>query len=642
MHIVALLSGGKDSCYNLVHCAENGHVLVAAASLGPALGREEIDSYMYQTVGQDAIELVAQALGVPLYRRVIAGSALAQGSEYGSRKANVSQSSSSGIVGDETEDLYQLLLTVKDEHPEIEGVSVGAILSNYQRVRVEHVCRRLSLTVLCYLWQRDQRELLSEMICAGVDAVLIKVAGIGLLPKHLGMTLKEMEPTLQNLNDLYGSHICGEGGEYETLTLDCPVFKRRIQLHKTEVVIHSFSDIGPVAYLRILNGTLAEKDQGDMDTAIIVPSLLDPSSQMIVSASPAVDFPHPTILADYKEQNMPINQHHSIRSKQECWVSISNVQVEDVADLSIENECAGCWRITQSKLAEHFLDISHISHVNVYLSSMDHFPHLNAVMYKIFGTSPPTRACVGVDLLPPNRVRLDIIAFSQSNLQDRRALHVQSLSYWAPANIGPYSQSVTVRERMFVSGQIGLQPGSMTFPSPRSISLETALALQHTRKIASAMSEILGPSRLGRETVQRAILWLPDANDIGTVGAAWRLSTESYGLQPTGLIVGVKQLPRDALVEAQLLYSIGMESDDSDADENESLTQTRGKHRKERGTAWSTFWEDEYYQVGWEVLASGGTSCALVTFKRNPRNNSDSPRGFAVSSRSTGTSEKFL
>jgi hypothetical protein len=68
---------------------------------------------MYQTVGQDAIELVAQALDVPLYRRVIAGSALAQGSEYGSRKANVSQPSSSGIIGDETEDLYQLLLTVK-------------------------------------------------------------------------------------------------------------------------------------------------------------------------------------------------------------------------------------------------------------------------------------------------------------------------------------------------------------------------------------------------------------------------------------------------------------------------------------------------------------------------------------------------
>lgn len=39
MKYVALLSGGKDSCYNLLHCAKNGHELVAAASLGPAGGK---------------------------------------------------------------------------------------------------------------------------------------------------------------------------------------------------------------------------------------------------------------------------------------------------------------------------------------------------------------------------------------------------------------------------------------------------------------------------------------------------------------------------------------------------------------------------------------------------------------------------
>lgn len=91
-------------------------------------------------------------------------------------------------------------------------------------------CRRLSLTPLCYLWQRDQKELLEEMINAGLEAILIKVAGIGLTTKHLGKTLAQMYPTFVKLNDLYGAHICGEGGEYESLTLDCPLFKRRIVL----------------------------------------------------------------------------------------------------------------------------------------------------------------------------------------------------------------------------------------------------------------------------------------------------------------------------------------------------------------------------------------------------------------------------
>jgi len=60
-------------------------------------------------------------------------------------------------------------------------------------------CRRLDFTPLCYLWQRDQRELLGEMIDAGMECVLVKVAGIGLTVKHLGKTLAEMQPTLLKL-----------------------------------------------------------------------------------------------------------------------------------------------------------------------------------------------------------------------------------------------------------------------------------------------------------------------------------------------------------------------------------------------------------------------------------------------------------
>ena len=39
MKYVALLSGGKDSCYNLLHCEKNGHELIAAASLRPVAGK---------------------------------------------------------------------------------------------------------------------------------------------------------------------------------------------------------------------------------------------------------------------------------------------------------------------------------------------------------------------------------------------------------------------------------------------------------------------------------------------------------------------------------------------------------------------------------------------------------------------------
>lgn len=66
-------------------------------------------------MGQDAIELVGQALGVPLYRRVITGSAIQTGLNYGPRKGT-SESTIQNVEGDETEDLFALLQDVKVFH----------------------------------------------------------------------------------------------------------------------------------------------------------------------------------------------------------------------------------------------------------------------------------------------------------------------------------------------------------------------------------------------------------------------------------------------------------------------------------------------------------------------------------------------
>ena len=145
---------------------------------------DELDSYMYQTVGHDVIPLLAKCFDLPLYRRQIKGSNIVQSLQYNQTE------------GDETEDLYELLNMVKENHPEVEAVAVGAILSNYQRIRVENVAMRLGLIPLAYLWEMDQKKLLGDMVESGVEAVLIKVAGAGLTSKDLGKTLQEVQPKL--------------------------------------------------------------------------------------------------------------------------------------------------------------------------------------------------------------------------------------------------------------------------------------------------------------------------------------------------------------------------------------------------------------------------------------------------------------
>ena len=97
-------------------------------------------------------------------------------------------------------------------------------------------------------------------------------------------------------------------------------------------------------------------------------------------------------------------------------------------------------------LLQHNLQLSNCVMINIYLSSMDIFTRVNAVYSTFFGTSPPARACIAVDLPTPINVRLDCLAFSERFPGDRYALHVQGLSYWAPANIGPYSQAIMVRQ----------------------------------------------------------------------------------------------------------------------------------------------------------------------------------------------------
>jgi len=250
MKVVALISGGKDSCYNMIQCVNNNHEIVALANLYPLPNnnnQDEIDSYMYQTVGWNMIEAYVECMSLPLFRAPITGKPQLSTLDYQPTK------------DDEVEDLYLLLKRVKEHIPDVEGVSSGAILSTYQKLRVENVCSRLGLVSLAYLWQREQKALLQDMIASNIKAILIKVAVIGLDASHLGKTLEEIYPHLIHLEQKYGINVCGEGGEYETLTLDCPLFKKSIIIDSTKAIEHSADAFAPVFYLRLLTYHLETK-----------------------------------------------------------------------------------------------------------------------------------------------------------------------------------------------------------------------------------------------------------------------------------------------------------------------------------------------------------------------------------------------
>lgn len=127
MKVIGLISGGKDSIYNLLQCTKLGHEIVMLGHLSRPKDKGELDSYMYQTVGSEMAEAIAECMGLPLITREIKHKAVNFDLNY------------SPTPNDEVEDMYELLKEAISVNPEIKGVSSGAIKSSYQKSRVENM-----------------------------------------------------------------------------------------------------------------------------------------------------------------------------------------------------------------------------------------------------------------------------------------------------------------------------------------------------------------------------------------------------------------------------------------------------------------------------------------------------------------------
>ena len=224
MPIAILFSGGKDSTDTLWYYAEQGWDIACLLSLIP----ENPDSFLFQQPHEALLRAQAAALGLPILVERTPGEQEA-----------------------ELEDLRRLLGRAKGEHG-IAGVAVGALASDYQHERVTRVCHDLGLKTFSPLWHKDQERLLRELLDAGFDIRITRVAADGLDRTWLGRRLTGHDvDRLVALNKSIGLHIGGEGGEYETVVLDGPLFRRPVGMcgeprmegeHRGEFVITSLPD----------------------------------------------------------------------------------------------------------------------------------------------------------------------------------------------------------------------------------------------------------------------------------------------------------------------------------------------------------------------------------------------------------------
>lgn len=504
LKIVALISGGKDSFFSLLHCTANGHDVVALANLHPAspaegASIEDTDSFMYQTIGHAVIPLYEKALGLPLYRQEIAGSAVNQSKSYGPTPNEAEKA-------DETESLVPLLRKVMAAHPEVNAVSTGAILSDYQRTRVESVALRLGLTPLSYLWQYPhlppgtQTSLLEDMAAVGQDARIIKVASGGMDDSFLWQNVADLKTKnlLVKAAQRFGTDgdgaALGEGGEYETLAIagPAPLWKARI------VVGEGDRDVLPgeagSASVKIKKAEIAPLEATEAQQ-VRMPDLLDECFVALLErmSKPSAD-------EDQALSSSPTPQDEKPRPGDLLIESLT------ASGDNASEQTEAIMRQLETRLGEAGLGFSDIAYTSIILRNMADFAAVNAAYGKCFQhPSPPARitlSCAGV--LPQDAlVTISATSVAPTSSKARKGLHVQSRSYWAPANIGPYSQAITVSaatssgnecELVYVAGQIPLEPASMELYSPHghdtaeTFVKQGVLALQHLYRIGAAVS----------------------------------------------------------------------------------------------------------------------------------------------------------
>jgi ABC transporter with metal-binding/Fe-S-binding domain ATP-binding protein len=207
MKVGVLFSGGKDSCYALSK-AMNEEEVVCLLSIKS----KNQDSYMFHTPNIDLTELQAESIGLPLITR--------------------------SISGEKEKELIDLKSLIKDAKKSygIRGIVTGAVASVYQATRIQRICHELGLWCFNPLWQKNQIELLKEIVRNNFEVVISRIAAYPLDKTFLGRKIdKELIKKLQEFHLKYKINPAGEGGEFETLVLDAPIFKRRIVIKKFKI-----------------------------------------------------------------------------------------------------------------------------------------------------------------------------------------------------------------------------------------------------------------------------------------------------------------------------------------------------------------------------------------------------------------------
>jgi diphthine-ammonia ligase len=207
-------SGGKDCCQAAYQAQQMGFKLAYLVNMVTQDGQRSCSHGM----ASRWVKLQSEAMGIPIVQNP--------------------------TTGDNYEEVFTNTLKKLRE----EGVETGIfgdIDFNAHKEWIDRVCGNAGVTPVLPLWLKDQNELARNFINLGFKTVIVATRSDLLGKEWLGRIfdssfLKDLAAFNKDITP------CGEAGEFHSLVIDGPLYKKRLEIRETEKVQrenHWFLDI---------------------------------------------------------------------------------------------------------------------------------------------------------------------------------------------------------------------------------------------------------------------------------------------------------------------------------------------------------------------------------------------------------------
>ncbi len=115
----------------------------------------------------------------------------------------------------------------------------------------------------------------------------------------------------------------------------------------------------------------------------------------------------------------------------------------------------------------------------------------------------------------------------------------------APAAIGPYSQAIVVKDMVFTSGQIPIDPASGN--------VEATTIEEQAEQVMKNLGEVLKAAGTCFENAIKTTCFLADMNDFAAFNGVY---AKYFTTNPARSCVAVKTLPKNVLVEVEVIATL--------------------------------------------------------------------------------------